>query len=389
MSTDKLPDGWTRVTFGDVVRNVNENSRDLAADGLDRVVGLDHLDPGSLRLMRWDNLADLPDGTTFTRKFKPGQVLFGKRRAYQRKAAVPDFAGVCSGDILVFEPADKRMLTEFLPYLVQSGGFFDHALGTSAGSLSPRTKWAELAKYEFALPRLDEQQRIAELLKSVDQSIDRLRKAAESVLVLINALVVQAFESDETAGVTLDEVFSVVGGATPSTRNAANWDGDVLWATPSDLTNCTNARLSDTKRKISQMGLESCSASIIPAGSILLSTRATLGYPVLIEKEVSFNQGVTGLIPSGAANAKFFVHVLNQMENELTRIASGSTFPEVPRSRLKKMQIKVPSREIQDQAVLKIDKLQQLVMRLRDHEDSTKRFRSSFISRIAGNSHVQ
>jgi type I restriction enzyme S subunit len=164
VSTDKLPDGWTRVKLGDIVRNVNENSRDLATDGIDRVVGLDHLDPGSLHLTRWDDLADLTDGTTFTRKFKPGQVLFGKRRAYQRKVAVPDFEGVCSGDILVFEPADQRMLAEFLPYLVQSDGFFDHALGTSAGSLSPRTKWAELAKYEFALPPLDEQQRIAELL---------------------------------------------------------------------------------------------------------------------------------------------------------------------------------------------------------------------------------
>lgn len=187
MSTDKLPDGWTRVKFGDVVHNVNENSRDLAADGLDRVVGLDHLDPGSLRLMRWDNLADLPDGTTFTRKFKPGQVLFGKRRAYQRKVAVSDFAGVCSGDILVFEPADKRMLAEFLPYLVQSDGFFDHALGTSAGSLSPRTKWAELAKYEFGLPPIEEQQRISEILEAADSVASALEGALTSCRVLATA----------------------------------------------------------------------------------------------------------------------------------------------------------------------------------------------------------
>lgn len=180
MSTDNLPDDWTRVKFGDVVRNVNENSRDLDADGIDRVVGLDHLDPGSLSLARWDNLTDLPDGTTFTRKFKAGQVLFGKRRAYQRKVAVPGFEGVCSGDILVFEPADKRVLSEFLPYLVQSDGFFDHALGTSAGSLSPRTKWAELAKYEFALPPIREQQRIAEVLASADLATGVVAKALQT-----------------------------------------------------------------------------------------------------------------------------------------------------------------------------------------------------------------
>ena len=211
MSTDKLPHGWTRVKFGDVVRNVNENSRDLSADGLDRVVGLDHLDPGDLRLVRWDNLADLPDGTTFTRKFKPGQVLFGKRRAYQRKVAIPDFEGVCSGDILVFAPADKRMLAEFLPYLVQSDGFFDHALGTSAGSLSPRPKWAELAKYEFALPPLDEQQWIAKLISSVDALEDRLTHMSESALTAQNAVAVVP-SGDETACQRLGDLCEVLVG---------------------------------------------------------------------------------------------------------------------------------------------------------------------------------
>jgi type I restriction enzyme S subunit len=183
MTIDKLPNGWTCVKFGDVVRNCNENSRDLESEGVERVVGLDHLDPGSLRLVRWDELAELPDGTTFTRKFRPRQVLFGKRRAYQRKVAVPDFAGVCSGDILVFEPADERMLTDFLPYVVQSDGFFNHALGTSAGSLSPRTKWSELAKYEFALPPINEQQRIVEVLAGLNRLADSYRSAGDAIAV--------------------------------------------------------------------------------------------------------------------------------------------------------------------------------------------------------------
>lgn len=189
MTIDKLPNGWTRLKFGDVVRNCNENSRDLEADGVERVVGLDHLDPGSLRLVRWGELAELPDGTTFTRKFRPSQVLFGKRRAYQRKVAVPDFAGVCSGDILVFEPADERMLADFLPYVVQSDGFFDHALGTSAGSLSPRTKWAELAKYEFALPPIDEQKRIASLMRAIDSLQMYVSSALDQVESLHTAII--------------------------------------------------------------------------------------------------------------------------------------------------------------------------------------------------------
>jgi len=207
VSIDKLPDGWTRVKFGDVVRNVNENSRNLEADGIDRVVGLDHLDPGSLRLVQSDNITDLPDGTTFTRKFKPGHILFGKRRAYQRKVAVPDFQGVCSGDILVFEPADKRLLTEFLPYLVQSDGFFDHALGTSAGSLSPRTKWADLAKYEFSLPPLEQQHRIVEVLAQAESVVE---VSSRTVLVAKTALIQMSIQLTRPAGLPSIPLESVV-----------------------------------------------------------------------------------------------------------------------------------------------------------------------------------
>ena len=384
MSDSKLPSGWSPVKFGDVVRNVNETSRNLAADGLDRVVGLDHLDPGSLRLMRWDSVADLPDGTTFTRKFKPGQVLFGKRRAYQRKVAVPHFSGVCSGDILVFEPVDKRMTTEFLPYVVQSDGFFDHALGTSAGSLSPRTKWAELARYEFALPPIDEQQKIVDLFVSIDESINNDREAARAARESIRAVVTMSIQSAESALHSLEDLFLVVGGATPSTGVAGNWDGDLLWATPSDLSNCRDTTLVDTKRKITQLGLDSCSASLVPAGAILLSTRATLGYPVIAGREMAFNQGVTGLIPTEAANAKFFVHLLSQMVPELSRIASGSTFPEVPRSRLKKMKFRVPNREAQDLLVVNLDRLERLVRRLDDHERATRDLRSVCLALMAG-----
>jgi len=195
VSTEELSDGWTHVKFGEVVRNVNDISRDLTGDGLDRIVGLDHLDPGSLRLVRWDALDELPDGTTFTRRFKAGQVLFGKRRAYQRKVAVPDFEGVCSGDILVFEPSNERMLSEFLPYLVQSDGFFEHALGTSAGSLSPRTKWADLARYEFALPAIDEQQRIVEVLSAVVNCQDSLLQQVAAARNLRDSVLEEFLES--------------------------------------------------------------------------------------------------------------------------------------------------------------------------------------------------
>ncbi len=160
--------GWKRVRFGDVVENLNETCEPAEA-GLERFVAMDHLEPGSLHVRSWGNVAD---GTTFTRRSRPGQVLFGKRRAYQRKVAVAEFEAVVSGDIYVLAPKDtQRLLPELLPFLCLSERFFQHAVGTSAGSLSPRTNWSSLASFEFDLPPLDQQRRIAEILWAVDESI--------------------------------------------------------------------------------------------------------------------------------------------------------------------------------------------------------------------------
>ncbi len=173
----QAPEGWEVVRFGEIVRNVNETERDPVAAGLDRLIGLEHLEPASLRVRRWGSVAD---GTSFTKRFRAGQVLFGKRRAYQRKVAVPDFDGICSGDILVFEADSDRLDPKLLPFLVQADGFFDHALGTSAGSLSPRTKWQDLAKFLLTLPPRKKQAEMVDLLIATERVITSYEDAVES-----------------------------------------------------------------------------------------------------------------------------------------------------------------------------------------------------------------
>jgi len=177
---------WTKVAFGDVVRLSRERANDPLADGFERYVGLEHIEPNDLKIRSW---GDIADGTTFTSVFRTGQVLFGKRRAYQRKVAVADFSGVCSGDIYILEPANEKLLPELLPFLCQTDAFFEHAVGTSAGSLSPRTNWKSLSEYEFALPPLEEQRRIVGAMIAADDCLgasrrllDELKQVEESTL---------------------------------------------------------------------------------------------------------------------------------------------------------------------------------------------------------------
>ena len=170
-------DTWTRVAFGDVVKLCRDRSSNPRVDGLERYVGLEHLVPGDMSIQSWGSIAD---GTTFTSVFRPGHVLFGKRRAYQRKVAVADFHGVCSSDIYVLEPKGESLLPGLLPFLCQTEAFFRHALKTAAGGLSPRTNWKDLAKFEFALPPHEEQRRIEDVLNRCE-SLHRATVQAASV----------------------------------------------------------------------------------------------------------------------------------------------------------------------------------------------------------------
>ena len=198
--------GWKTVRFGEVVENLNETC-DPEEAGLERFIGLEHLEPGSLHIRAWGNVAD---STTFTRRCRAGQVLFGKRRAYQRKVAVAEFDAVVSGDIYVLAPKGDRLLPELLPFLCLSERFFQHAVGTSAGSLSPRTNWSSLASFEFALPPLDQQRRIAEILWAVDENLQAwlaTALAADRMRQAVLADFISKHESDRaTLGDCLEEV---------------------------------------------------------------------------------------------------------------------------------------------------------------------------------------
>ncbi|MFC0878037.1 restriction endonuclease subunit S [Saccharicrinis sp. FJH2] len=160
---------WTLVKFGDVAKEPKENVKDIHAEGIEHVVGLEHIDSEDIHLRR---SANLESSTTFTKKFRTGDVLFGRRRAYLKKAAQAPFSGICSGDITVFRAKDS-ILPELLPFVVYNDKFFDYAVKHSAGGLSPRVKFKDLANYKVLLPPKDHQEKLAELLWAMDDVIEK------------------------------------------------------------------------------------------------------------------------------------------------------------------------------------------------------------------------
>jgi len=193
----------TIVAFGDVVQLSKERSQDPEAEGFERYIGLEHLETNDLKVRNW---GDIADGTTFTSVFRPGQVLFGKRRAYQRKVAIADFSGVCSGDIYVLEPKNDHLLPELLPFICQSEPFYDYVISMSQGGLSPRVNWKALAKYEFPLPPLDEQRRIAEVLQAIEGLKHKLIAVFDALEMLEMARGVKILSYDSCALLPVSDI---------------------------------------------------------------------------------------------------------------------------------------------------------------------------------------
>jgi type I restriction enzyme, S subunit len=185
-----MPDQtWQTVRFGDMAQNINERILPEDAEGLP-YVGLEHLDPESLKIRRWGTPHEVEAQKL---RFYSGDIIFGKRRYYQKKLAVADFEGICSAHAMVLRAKPDVVLPDFLPFFMQSELFFERAMAISVGSLSPTINWSALARQEFALPPLDKQHWIAEILWATEESIEAWRAAVTAIQQLKQSIMDRAF----------------------------------------------------------------------------------------------------------------------------------------------------------------------------------------------------
>ena len=161
----------TSTTFGEIAecdKKYPEHEKEV-----ERFIGLEWLEADNFQLQGYGLVAN---GTTFTKRFAKGDILFGKRRAYLKKVAIADFDGICSGDILVIRAKAKKMMQELLPFYISVDAFINHAVSTSAGSLSPRTKWKDLAELEVSIPDLETQEKILNIFLQLQSTLKQLRQ---------------------------------------------------------------------------------------------------------------------------------------------------------------------------------------------------------------------
>lgn len=400
---------WKRVAFGDVVRNVNETVRDLEAAGIDRIVAMEHMDPGELKISRWGSSED---GTTFTRRVKPGQTLFGKRRAYQRKVAYAEFDAICSGDIYTFEADETQLLGELLPFLVQSNGFFEHALGTSAGSLSPRTNWRDLKDFEFDLPPLDEQKRLADLLwavehhrRAIELNCEAIRRTYErSRLALLTSGPRDAWTK---AGISHDvadrwtelvpegwtaETIASVGrvrsGATPKRSEQVRYfdGGETPWVKTLDL---NEGVLVETDEYITDAAVAETSAKVVPAGTVLVAMYGgfgQIGRTARLGVDAATNQAVSAVLDLRDDVDPSFLHeVLKAGRPKWRKVAASSRKdPNITKADVQAFDFPLPPLEQQIQILDVLGQIQRSFGLIDSERAGLVSLRASLIAEIFG-----
>ncbi|TBY21458.1 restriction endonuclease subunit S [Rhizobium leguminosarum] len=195
----KSKSGWTPVRFDQIAKQINDRVDNPAEAGVERYVGLEHLDPNSLRIHRWGEPTDV-ESTKL--RFQPGDIIFGKRRVYQRKVGVADFEGICSAHAMVLRAKPGAVLPEFLPFFMQSDLFMERALSISVGSLSPTINWTTLAAEEFLLPPVQEQARLVETLVASRNNVESMIALRQSLETLKLSLIFDFEERVSLADIT-------------------------------------------------------------------------------------------------------------------------------------------------------------------------------------------
>ena len=300
-------------------------------------LGLEHIERGG-RIIGHDTVGGAKLASTKF-QFGPEHVLFGKLRPNLGKVSRPDFAGVCSTDILPIRPGTD-LDRNFLAHYLAQPSMVDFAASRTSGANLPRLSPAVLAKFPVPLPPLPEQRRIAAILDHVDA----LRAKRRQVLIHLEALTGSVFRAafaDVAATSRLGDLATTTSGGTPNRSVAANHGGGIPWVKSGEL---HAGLVTETEETISAQGLSSSSAKVFPAGTVLLAMYgATAGVVGRLGVDAATNQAICAITPGRSLDPEYLIAALRAQTVQLVAKAAGGAQPNLSQGIIRDIVISVPS----------------------------------------------
>ncbi|MCR4826604.1 MAG: hypothetical protein K5882_06610 [Bacteroidales bacterium] len=327
-----------KVKLGSVARECRETWTG-SQSGIP-IVGLEHLVPGEIELKDWD--CDIEH--TFSKKFRKGQVLLGRRRVYLRKAVVAPCDGICSGDITVIEAMDGIM-PELLPFVIQNDRFFDYAMQGSAGSLSPRVKWDHLKDFEFSLPPLEEQKSLADKLWAAYRLKESYKKLLAATEEMVKSLFIEMFGNPVTNNKGWNTL--PIKNVAPEAPSIEKQTGKV-WILNLDMIESNTGKVVD---KVFENDSNLLSVAPFDEGNVLYSKlRPYLNKVVVPDGKGYATTELVLLRPNQELlNLTFFSHLLrgDDFVTYANSISTGTKMPRMPLNDLRKFPCILPPMEKQ------------------------------------------
>lgn len=314
-----------------------------------------------------------------------GDVLLSVKGTVGEVGVVPPgFKGNIAREIARIRPREN-VQADYLAYQLQAPETQGRIKAVTVGSTRLEFSISAVKKFEILLPPLPEQRRIAEILATWDRAIEtvealianaRAQKKALMQSLLTGKHRLPGF-SGEWKSIELKSMGKTSSGGTPDSDNDDYWNGNILWTTPTDITALNRKYITDTKRKISATGLANCSAKLLPAGTLLICTRATIGDMAIAKSPISTNQGFKNLTPNASFVSEFLFHLFGFHKHIFIRYACGSTFLELSKFDFEKRKFLVPGRpeqqaiaNILDDADLEIESFEAEAQTLRQEKSA-------------------
>jgi type I restriction enzyme, S subunit len=296
---------------------------------------------------------------------QPDDIVFSYEATLHLYALIPSgFRGCLGRRMALVRPDKSKVVPRFLHYYFLSSAWRATVeANIVSGATVDRIPIIKFPDFEVDLPDIDKQQKIAAILSAYDDMIENNRRRIHLLeeaarLIYREWFVRLRFPGHEHVPVhdgvpegwedrAIGEIAETIGGGTPSTKNPEYWDaGDITWFVPSDLTSNDSLVMLESERCITASGLRSSSAKLLPPNTILMTSRASIGYFGLYDGEAATNQGFISVIPHDDIYRLYVLFNLMSRKDEIEARAGGTTFKEINKTTFRNMRIILPSFEL-------------------------------------------
>lgn len=373
---------WKTFKFEDIAQKISKTVKPDEAL-VDIYIGLEHIDANDIHIRRNGVPSDVKGGKL---RCYPGDVIFGKRRAYQRKAAIVDFDGICSAHAFVFRANKEIIDPKLFPFFLHSDQFMHRMVDISVGGLSPTINWGDLKQQKFLLPPKDQQAQLAELLWAMDEVVEREKEVLDEHKILKEVLRRDYFKINKySKRIKIGDVAELTAGGTPSTSKNEYWEnGTIPWLSSGEV---HKKRVFETEKLISEIGLKESSAKMMPKYTCLIALAGqgkTKGTVAISEIELSTNQSVAAIIANEEMIEPYYLyHNIDSRYLDFRHITGKhNSRTGLNLKILKDFEIAYHSKKERESIVQKFDSVDRNIELIESKISSSRALRKSLINQI-------